>query len=136
LSGSVNYPGTIPHWLYRKYRQSKGEDGMARSIRYVLDNQQGVTRQNFNWDAINIDTAVIVTAAEIGDWLGALSGVKTVGRPNLGAASVWVSNVGPHGFSTDEAGGVEFFLHTEWSSPLRIMVTITALEDIEQFIQD
>jgi hypothetical protein len=106
---------------------------MARSTRFVLENQQGVNRHNFNWDAINIDTAVIVTAAEYGDWLGALAGVKTVGRPNLGAASVWVSNVGPHGFSTDEAGGVEFLLHTDWDSPLRVMVTITALEDIEDF---
>ena len=106
---------------------------MARSTRYVLENQQGVTRQNFNWDAINIDSAVIVTAAEYGDWLGALSGVKTVGRPNLGAASVWVSNVGPHGVTGIEAGGVEFFLHTDWSSPLKVMVTISVLEDIEGF---
>src|SRR6185437_9315234 len=60
------------------------EDTMARSTRFVLENQQGVTRHNFNWDAINIDTAVVVTAAEYADWLGALSGVKTVGRPNLG----------------------------------------------------
>lgn len=109
---------------------------MARSIRYVLDNQQGVTRQNFNWDAINIDSAVIVTAAEIADWLGALSGVKTVGRPNLGLAKVWVSNIGPHGVANTEAGGVEYFLHVEWDHPLKVMVTITAEDNIEQFIQD
>jgi len=106
---------------------------MARSTRFVLENQQGVNRHNFNWDAINIDSAVIVTAAEYGDWLGALAGVTTVGRPNLGAASVWVSNVGPHGVANTEAGGVEFLLHTDWSSPLRVMVTISVLENIEGF---
>jgi hypothetical protein len=106
---------------------------MARSIRMVFENQQGVNRHNWNWDAINIDSAVIVTAAEYADWEGALAGVKTVGRPNLGGASVWVSNVGPHGVNGIEAGGVEFLLHTDWDSPLRVVVTITVLEDIESF---
>jgi hypothetical protein len=32
------------------------------------------------------------------------------------------------------SGGVEFHLHIEWSSPLDIIVTISVLEDIEQFI--
>ena len=109
---------------------------MARSTRIMFENQQGVNRHNWNWDAINIDSAVIITAAEYADWEGALSGVKTFGRPNLGAASVWVSNVGAHGVAGIEAGGVEFLLHTDWDHPLKVLVTITVLEDIETFISD
>jgi hypothetical protein len=108
---------------------------MARSTRFVLENQKGVSRHNFNWDAINIDSAVIVTAAEIANFVGAIAGFKTVGRPNLGAASVWVSNVGAHGGPGGEAGGVEFLLHVDNPGPLRIVVTITALENIENFSQ-
>jgi hypothetical protein len=108
---------------------------MAQSTRFVLENQQGVSRHNFNFGAINIDSAVIVTAAEIADFVGAISGFKTVGRPHLGAASVWVSNIGPHGGPGGEAGGVEFLLHVDNPGPLRIMVTITVLETIESFSQ-
>ena len=56
-----------------------------------------------------------------------------MGRPNLGEASVWVSNIGPHGVANIEAGGVEFLLHVGFRSPLRIMVKIRALESIEDF---
>lgn len=106
---------------------------MARSTRFVLEGLQGTVRHNHNWDAINIDSAVIITAAEYADWEGALAGIKTVGRPNLGAANVWVSNVGPHGVAGAEAGGVEFLIHVDWPSPLRVMVTVTVEENIEDF---
>jgi hypothetical protein len=44
-----------------------------------------------------------------------------------------VSNVGVHG---DEGGGggVEFLLHVDSGSPLDVMVTVTAFEDIEQYV--
>jgi hypothetical protein len=45
-----------------------------------------------------------------------------------------VSNVGAHG-SGGEAGGVEFLLHVDWTTSLNIMVTITVLENIENFIR-
>ena len=68
---------------------------MARSIRVIYRNVQGRIRTNVNWDAITVDTSVIVTAAE---WAptGGISGIL-VGRPLLGDANVYVTNVGPHG---------------------------------------
>jgi hypothetical protein len=104
---------------------------MARSIRVFYDNVQGTVRQNVNWDPINIKSAVVITAAEF-FWPGGLGGLDII-RPSLGAAKVWVSNVGAHGTAGGEAGGVEFLLHAEWDSPLDIMVTITVLDDIEQY---
>jgi len=102
---------------------------MARSIRVIYRNMQGRVRCNVNWPVITADTPVIVTAAE---WApdGGIFGILS-GRPNLGAANVWVSNVGPHGRGT-EAGGVEFHLHVEWGAPLFVVVSITVPEPFEQ----
>ena len=107
------------------------EDPMARSVRVIYRNMQGRVRCNVNWPAITADTPVIVTAAE---WTpdGGIFGILS-GRPNLGAANVWVSNIGPHGRGT-EAGGVEFHLHVEWGAPLFVVVSITVPEPFEQTI--
>ena len=107
---------------------------MARSIRVFYSNiSQGVTRVNFNWPVINIRSAVVITAAE---WQSGPLGPSLDGshRPLLGAAPIWVSNVGAHG-SGGEAGGVEFLLHVDWTAPLNVMVTITVLENIEDFVR-
>jgi hypothetical protein len=110
---------------------------MARSIRVLYRGQRGAgIRKNFNWPPINLDSAVTITAAEFSpQFCGLGGGPKTLGRPNLGAANVYVTNVGPHGGAGVEAGGVEFFLHVDWDSPLDVIVTITVLEDIEEFFQ-
>jgi hypothetical protein len=104
---------------------------MARSIRILYRGVQGRVRRNFNWPPITAKSAVVITAAE---WspAGGLFGV-TVGRPNLGAANVWVTNIGPHD-PEGGSGGVEFHLHVDWPSPLDIIVTISVLEDIENFV--
>src|SRR5690349_1820712 len=106
---------------------------MARSIRILYTNQKGTIRKNWNFGPINLDSAVIITAAEFNpDFTGTPLGgspTKTLGRPILGAANVYVTNVGPHG-PEPEVGGVEFLLHVDWDSPLNVIVTITVLEDI------
>ena len=105
---------------------------MARSFRVFYDNQQGRIRKNFNHRFINQKSAVVITAAEfIRPTTPTLSGLETV-RPHLGAANIWVSNVGVHGPEPDVAG-VEFHLHVDFDSPLDVMVTITVHEDIEEF---
>ncbi|MCA1705216.1 MAG: hypothetical protein LC808_18945, partial [Actinobacteria bacterium] len=91
---------------------------MARSIRVFHDNQQGRVRKNFNWAPINKKSAVIITAAEF-HRPGGLGGLEDL-RPFLGAANIWVSNVGVHG-PEGGAGGVEFHLHVDWDSPLNVM---------------
>jgi len=108
---------------------------MAHSFRVLYRGQKGRIRKNFNSPAINLDSAVIVTAAEFTPEFGGLARPhKTLGRPHLGDANVYVTNIGPHG-EGNEAGGVEFILHVDWGSPLDVIVTITVLENIEAFVQ-
>jgi len=105
---------------------------MARSQRVFFRNMQGRTRANYNWDALSQETAVLITAARF-QFSGGPSG--TTGRPFLGdpghEANVFVTNIGPHGKPGGEAGGVEFLLHTESATPVDVMVTITALDPVE-----
>jgi hypothetical protein len=109
---------------------------MARSTRVLYRGVQGRVRRNFNWPPINLDSPVIITAAEFAPQFGGLGGgPKTLGRPHLGEANVYVTNVGPHGVAGAEAGGVEFHLHVDFGSPLDVVVTITVPEDIEGFVQ-
>lgn len=108
---------------------------MAQSIRVLYRGQQGTSRKNFNWPPIRLDSAVVVTAAEFMPQFGGFGGgPKTLGRPLLGAATVDVTNVGPHG-PEPRVGGVEFLLHVNWGSPLDVIVTITVLDDIVEFHQ-
>jgi hypothetical protein len=55
------------------------------------------------------------------------------GRPLLGEANVYVTNIGPHD-PEGGSGGVEFHLHVDWDSPLDVIVTISVLEDVEDFV--
>ena len=117
---------------------------MAQSIRVLYRGVQGRVRKNFNWPPIKLDSPVIITAAEFQPRFGGTTGgtgifgggPKTLGRPLLGAANVYVTNIGPHGEAGGEAGGVEFHLHVDWESPLDVVVTITVFDDIEVFHQD
>jgi hypothetical protein len=105
---------------------------MARSTRAIFRNMQGRTRHNFNWDAIQQENAVVITAA-MWQFSGGIAGAE--GRPVLGPEgqepNVYVTNIGPHGRPGGEAGGVEFLLHTESSSPVDVVITFTALEPVE-----
>ncbi len=103
---------------------------MAHSIRVLYRGVQGRVRRNFNWAPITKNSAVVITAAEW-TFFGGIFG--TAGRPNLGAANIYVTNVGAHD-PEGGPGGVEFHLHVDWSSPLDVIVTISVLEDIEAFV--
>ena len=108
---------------------------MSRSVRVLYRGVKGRVRRNFNWPPINLDSAVVVTAAEFTPRFGGLGGrPQTLGRPLLGDANVWVTNVGPHGEEGVEAGGVEFHLHVDFPNPLDVVVTITVHDDIEEFV--
>ena len=107
---------------------------MAKSIRVLYRNQRGRIRKNFNWAPIKLDSAVVITASEFIFQEGLFGGPKTLGRPHLGDANIYVTNVGPHGPEGGD-GGVEFILHVDWDTPLNVVVTITVLEDIDQFVQ-
>lgn len=101
---------------------------MARSIRLLYRNMQGRVRCNFDWDGLTESSAVVITAAE---WKPSADPFDSPpGRPNLGEANVYVTNIGPHD-PEGAAGGVEFHLHVDWDSPLTVMVTISDLGPIE-----
>ncbi len=101
---------------------------MARSIRVLYRGVQGRVRRNFNWNPITEKSVVVITAAE---WNSRAAGN---GRPLLGAANVYVTNIGPHDPEGGPDGGVEFHLHVDWNSPLDVIVTISVLEDVEQMV--
>ena len=102
---------------------------MARSVRFIMRNVQGRVRRNHNFAPIRQNSAVIITAAE---WKFAGGIFGSAGRPHLGEANVFVTNVGPHDPEPD-VGGVEFHVHAESATPIDVMVTITVLEDVESF---
>lgn len=104
---------------------------MSHSIRLIYRNMKGRSRQNYNWDSINRRSSVIITAAE---WMPVSppNPEDVIGRPHLGEANVYVTNIGPH---DDEGGGggVEFHLHVDYDTPLNVQVTITVLDEFEDF---
>jgi hypothetical protein len=107
------------------------ETPMARSIRLIYRNIKGRVRQNFGWDGLTERSAVLITAAE---WRPTADPFDSPpGRPHLGNANVYVTNIGPHD-PEGGPGGVEFHLHVDWDSPLHILVTITDLGPIEKQI--
>ena len=102
---------------------------MSQSIGVVYRQLQGRVRTNFNWPPISRKSAVLITAAEWGP--GNIDPTDPFpGRPHLGDASVYVTNIGPHGDPGGEAGGVEFYIHVDFDSPLNVVVTITVLGDV------
>ncbi|MER5633469.1 hypothetical protein [Streptomyces nitrosporeus] len=96
---------------------------MAQSVRLLYRGQKGTIRKNHNWAPIKANSAVVITAAEFS--------VANC-RPLLGAANVYVTNIGPHD-PEGGTGGVEFLLHVDWETPLDVIVTITVLGDIDVF---
>ena len=107
---------------------------MARSIRIIFRNVQGRRRQNWNWDAISQESAVLITAAQW-EFFGGVFGSD--GRPILGEpgqeSNVYVTNIGPHGKPGGEAGGVEFLIHADSNSAIDVMITITVFDPVESF---
>jgi hypothetical protein len=107
---------------------------MARSIRIIFRNLQGPIRQNWNWDAISQESAVLITAAQ---WAFSGGTFGSDGRPILGdpgqEPNVYVTNIGPHGKPGGEAGGVEFLIHADSNSPINVMITITVFDPVESF---
>jgi hypothetical protein len=100
---------------------------MARSTRLILRGVQGRVRHNHNFAPIHQNSAVIITACQFNFFGGAFG---AAGRPLLGDADVYVTNVGPHDPEGGD-GGVEFHIHANSPTPIDVMVTITVLEDVE-----
>jgi hypothetical protein len=91
---------------------------MFKTIRHFWGPQQGRTTLNFNWDVIDHDSVIFISASEYNsDW------VRFIGE-----ASITVSNIAPHGPPFDPNHGVTFVVNVGWGSPLNIVTDITVLD--------
>jgi hypothetical protein len=97
---------------------------MARTCRQYWWNLQGRSQLNFNWDAINHNSVVLISASEY-----AVDPGDPAHSPRfVGAANVSVDNISPHGPPLDPNHGVTFIVTVDWGSPLHIVTDITVLD--------
>lgn len=97
---------------------------MAKTIRHHWTGLKGRVPLNFNWDAIDHDSVVLVTASEY-----ALNrAAPETSQRFVGAASIWVANITPHGPPYDNNHGVTFVVHVDWGAPLNVVTDITVLD--------
>lgn len=111
---------------------------MATSYRHLLRGVHGRVRANFNCPEIMSRQAVVhITASEVifgggtSEVIGPRGGVVSQEyHYQLGEAEIWVTNVSPHynDHFEGEPGGVEYYLHINWKTPLDVAVTITVDE--------
>jgi hypothetical protein len=92
---------------------------MPQTIRKYWGPHHGRAQLNVNWSAIDHDSVVVVTASEY----------KNEHVRFVGAASITVANVAPHGPPYDPNHGVTFVVNVDWRSPLNIVTDITLLDD-------
>ncbi len=97
---------------------------MPKTIRKFWGPSSGRATFNYNWPIIDQDSTVIVTASEY-----AVTAPASSERRFLGAASVTVENIVPHGPPNDPNHGVTFVVNVDWPTPLYIVTDITVLDD-------
>jgi len=101
----------------------KKGNAMPQTIRKFWGPLKGRTSLNFNWPIINQDSVVLITAAEY--FVSTPPGNE---HRFIGAASITVENIAPHGPPFDPNHGVTFVVNIDWPSPLTIVTDITVLD--------
>jgi hypothetical protein len=96
---------------------------MPQTIRKFWRPHNGRVTLNFNWDAINHDSVVLISAAEY-----VTSTPPSNEHRFIGAASITVENIAPHGPPYDNNHGVTFVVNVDWGTPLPIVTDITVLD--------
>ena len=96
---------------------------MPQTIRKFWGPFRGRVTLNYNWPAINQDSVVLISAAEYQTSTPASNEHRFIG-----AASITVSNIAPHGPPFDPNHGVTFVVNVDWGSPLPIVTDITVLD--------
>jgi hypothetical protein len=96
---------------------------VLKTIRHFWGPKQGRTTLNFNWEEINHNSVVLITASEYLDTAPPSDEHRFVGE-----ASITVSNITPHGPPFDPNHGVTFVVNVDWGSPLNIVTDITVLD--------
>ena len=82
---------------------------MPQTARQFWQNLHGKATLNFNWDAIDHDSVVLISASEY--YLDDLVPDSPDHRRFVGDARVTVCNVSPHGPPFDPNHGVTFVVH-------------------------
>jgi Papain-like cysteine protease AvrRpt2 len=101
----------VPHSI-------EGHSTMPRTIRKYWGAFHGRVTLNYNWPTIDHDSVVLITASEY-----------TAERVRfIGAASITVANIAPHGPPYDPNHGVTFVVNAEWGSPINLVTDITVLD--------
>jgi hypothetical protein len=95
-----------------------------QTCRQYWRNLSGRCELNFNWDAIDHDSVVLISASEF--------------RPDdeaparspryVGEATIRVHNISPHGPPFDHNHGVTFVITVGWDSPIHVVTDITVLD--------
>jgi hypothetical protein len=92
---------------------------MPQTIRKYWGAFKGRVTLNYNWPAIDQDSVVMVTASEYNP-----AHVRFIG-----AASITVANIAPHGPPYDPNHGVTFVVNVDFGSPLNLVTDITVFDN-------
>jgi len=92
---------------------------MPKTIRKYWGAHKGRVALNYNWPAIDHDSVVLITASEYASNYARF----------IGAASITVANIAPHGPPHDPNQGVTFVVNVDWGSPINIVTDITVLDN-------
>lgn len=98
-----------------------------RAVRQYWHGLRGRSVLNFNWDAVDNDSVVLVTAAEFRPDAGSPAQSPRF----VGAATVTARNITPHGPPYDPNHGVTFVVDIGWESPLNIVTDVVVVEAAE-----
>ena len=101
---------------------------MPKTVRVYWGRHRGRVTFNFNWDEIDRTSTVLVSACEY-----RTNGLDV--RPQdpdywrfVGAATIRVANIAPHGPPTDVNRGVTFVVEIDWDDGLPVATDITVLD--------
>jgi hypothetical protein len=101
---------------------------MPRTVRKFWPNPfNGRHTLNLNWNAIDSDSVVLVTASEYVHQANPPLGANL--QRFVGSASIRVDNITPHGPPFDNNHGVTFVVTVDFPRPLFIVTDITVLDN-------
>ena len=99
---------------------------MAESIRHHWWGLRGRVVLNYNWDRIQHDSVVLISASEA-RW-DRDSRTPWDAQRFVGAATITVCNIAPHGPPYDPNHGVTFVVNVDFPTPLYIATDIVVLD--------
>jgi len=100
---------------------------MPKTIRkFWPDAFSEVTAVNFNWDEINTDSVVLVTASEYVPQPNAPRGTPL--KRFVGDATIRIDDIAPHGPPFDNNRGVTFVIVVDFPNPVFVVTDITLLD--------